>query len=1003
VLAHLAAAGDAEVAQRRARLLRALSDFDAATIVTTHSFCQRMLDGVGLAGDYEPGATFQENSADLLGQVSDDRYVADFSNEPTPPMTLRDARAIGTAAADDPQADLVPADAAAESPAAQRVSFATSVRVELTRRKRMLGVRDFDDLVVLLRDALADPEYGPIARRRIRSRYRVVLVDEFQDTDPIQWEILRLAFHGSVTMILVADPKQAVYAFRGADVLSYLDAVAAAGRRAELSVNWRSDEGLVRALDRLYGGAALGHDDIVAHRVTAWHQESRIPGGAPFRLRYLNRTVTGDDSNPPRVGPVRQHIADDVAHDIVATLASGQEIVDAGGRRALRPSDIAVLVRNRDQGSFVREALDDAGVPCVLTGGSSVFTTTAATAWQQMLAALEQPHRPERVRLAALSPLLSFTADELAAGSDALVASLSAQMREWAAVFERCGLAAMAELVAASRGLHARLVAVEGGERMLTDLRHLAQLMNRAANDEQLGLASLSTWLSNRVTDEQFTDTSDSNRLLDRESAAVRVATIHTSKGLEFPIVYLPYCWDTFKRRNLGSLLLHLDGRRVRDVGGADGPGYTERLELHEAEEAGEELRLLYVAATRAQSRVVAWWAPTRNTTRSPLHRLLFGRVDGQRQLKSKPAMPQDGLLAERLGAWAAPVADVVAVEAVPPFDPLAEAVLPAARDRAGALVVATFERVLDWSWHRASYSRLTAGTHGALDGTPSETEEASTVDEPHEPPVDVAAPVRDTPSLMNDLPTGTGFGTLVHAVLERVDTSASDLAMEVRARVGEAAASRLMQVNVETLASALTAVMTTPIPGGTLAGVSPADRLTELEFELPLAGGDEPVGSAATVSAIADAMEEYLSPGDALAGYPTMLRMIPDTTLRGYLTGSIDAVLRMAGPRYVIVDYKTNKLYAGPVDAAQFDQAAMAAEMLRQHYPLQALLYVVALHRYLRWRQPGYSPAKHLGGVMYLFVRAMVGERTPDGCGVFSWHPPSELVVALSDLLAGR
>ena len=191
-------------------------------------------------------------------------------------------------------------------------------------------------------------------------------------------------------------------------------------------------------------------------------------------------------------------------------------------------------------------------------------------------------------------------------------------------------------------------------------------------------------------------------------------------------------------------------------------------------------------------------------------------------------------------------------------------------------------------------------------------------------------------------------------------------------------------------------------MPIGTLAAVAPADRLVEVEFELPLAGGGD-VTEGARVSAIADLMQAHLAADDALAAYPQVLRTVADATLQGYLTGSIDAVLRHDGPRYVIVDYKTNQLFPGVVDAAAFDREAMAAEMVRHHYPLQALLYSVALHRYLRWRQPGYDPQVHLGGVWYLFLRGMVGESTPPGCGVFVWDPQPALVVALSDLLATK
>ena len=793
-----------------------------------------------------------------------------------------------------------------------------------------------------------------------------------------------------------ARPRPRVPQFRA---LQQSPGEAFAGRRVQRQCDWGNACGR---------GLSAGHprvclDEIlccVGHQVDAFHAEARITGGPPLRLRYLDRTVSGGTaSSLPAVSAVRPHIADDVTRDIVAALAAGEHILDGGEPRPLRPSDFAVLVRNRGQGTLIRDALNRAAVPCVLTGGSSVFSTPAAPAWQRVLAALEQPHRPDRIRLAALSPILGYSAAELADGGDALVATLSARLRSWAAVFERSGVAAMFEVMVAGRGTQARLLGVEDGERTLTDLRHLAQLMNREVTAAQLGLASLSAWLTHRMVDEKNSGTSDRSRLLDSESAAVRVLTVHAAKGLEFPIVYLPFGWDGGKPDKPPSLLLHEGRVRVRDVGGDTGPGYDQRLSQHHAEEAGEELRLFYVAATRAQSRLVAWWAPTRNTRRSPLHRLLFGRTDGQPQPAETPVVPADGVLADRFAVWAAPVADVVAIEAVPPSG--AAAALPPGPPPDGELAVAAFDRVVDWSWRRLSYSRLTDDS--VRDGTLSETEEVSTVDEPGLPQLPAAGVVGDSPSLMNDLPAGTAFGTLVHSVLQHTDTSADDLAAEVRARTAEAVAARLMSIDVDGLAAALTVVMTTPIPGGTLAGVSPSNRLSELQFEFPLAGGDNPSDTAATLGAVADLVAAHLPTSDPLAGYPAQLRMIPDTTLQGYLTGSIDEVLRFDGPRYVVVDYKTNKLFTGPVDAAQFDQAAMAAEMMRHHYPLQALLYSVALHRYLRWRQPGYRPEEHLGGVQYLFLRAMVGERTPPGCGVFSWHPPAVLVVALSDLLAAR
>ena len=259
----------------------------------------------------------------------------------------------------------------------------------------------------------------------------------------------------------------------------------------------------------------------------------------------------------------------------------------------------------------------------------------------------------------------------------------------------------------------------------------------------------------------------------------------------------------------------------------------------------------------------------------------------------------------------------------------------------------------------------------------------------------------------MNGLPAGAAFGTLVHEVLEDVDTAADDLGAELLVRCREAVGARLASVDPEELAAALLPVLRTPLglpqdPMTTLADIAPRDRLAELDFELPLGGGDQPTTTEVHLADIATLLRRHLPADDALTGYADLLETVEAPPLRGYLAGSIDGVLRVAGPAYVVVDYKTNRLGRGDLSTLDYTREAMAAEMLRAHYPLQALLYGVALHRYLRWRQPGYDPVRHLGGVQYLFVRGMVGLETPDGCGVFDWRPPAELVVALSDLLAG-
>jgi exodeoxyribonuclease V beta subunit len=284
------------------------------------------------------------------------------------------------------------------------------------------------------------------------------------------------------------------------------------------------------------------------------------------------------------------------------------------------------------------------------------------------------------------------------------------------------------------------------------------------------------------------------------------------------------------------------------------------------------------------------------------------------------------------------------------------------------------------------------------------------------------ASPIEDglgEPSPMHDLPSGVEFGTAVHAVFERVDATAADLPAALR----EACAATLAQgpaaaMTADALASGLLPAFRTPL--GPLADerrlcdIPRGDRLAELSFEYPLSGGDT-TNADVTLDMMGLLLRRHLAPADPLARYPDLLAdpALATQSLRGYLTGSIDAVLRIrrgdGPPSYLVVDYKTNWL--GTFDGeglkiGRYTPARMTAAMMSAHYPLQALLYAVAVHRMLRWRQPNYDPAVHLGGILYLFVRGMAGPDTPriDGvpCGVFAWRPPAPLVVELSALLDG-
>jgi exodeoxyribonuclease V beta subunit len=1018
--------GDRAVLDARLdRLTQALVSFDAATIATIHQFCQLVLRSLGVAGDTDASATLVEDLEPPTTETVDDLYLARFGSEPKPPWTRAAALDLARAVVGDPRARVEPVEAldAGDSTATRRVSFACAVLEEIERRKRRLGILSYDDLLSQLADALEGADAA--ARRRMQHRWKFVLIDEFQDTDPVQWQVFRRAFSASTTMALIGDPKQAIYAFRGGDVVTYLQAADSATTTQTLGVNWRADRPLLDAIHAVLQGARLGDERIVVHPVEAHLAASRLEGaGAPFRLRVVRRAELGKGprSRPP-VALWRDHVITDTAHDI-KRLIEGRARFEG---RELRPGDIAVLAARRNELEAVQLALAEVGVPSVVNAGGSVFHTPAAGEWLTLLEAMEQPHRADRVRAAALTSFFGHTATSLEAGGDTLTDQLAARVRILADVFTQRGLAAVVE-VTAVEGLTARVLARVGGERTLTDLRHIGESLLRVSTEQRLGLVGLLAWLREQVADDKLEVASERTRRLDSDAAAVQLVTIHGSKGLQYPVVYLPTLWNRYTGRDPAVPLFHDDeGRRCRDVGGT-GASHREAVRRHWREDAGESLRLLYVAMTRAQSQVVAWYAAAdRNTPDSPLHRMLFGRRPGMAPVPDSQALVDEDRLMTILAAWQEAGGPHVELAALVPPDPT-----PLERSTQD-LRVRSFTRDVDTAWRRTSYSSLSAASAAHAAAALSEPELDAELEAGLEAGVeagleptagaldDVGTDVTtaSVPSPMATLPVGATFGSLVHAVLEHADPAAADFRAELVRLIGEQRVWWPVDLDPDELADALVAVCTSPLgplaADRTLLSLSLADRLRELAFEVPLAGGDTATAPPdVRLGDLAPLLRRHLPEGDAVRVYADALDADPDLaaqSLRGYLTGSIDVVLRLdvdGKERFLTVDYKTNWL--GPIDqpltAHDYRPEVLDEAMAHSDYPLQAVLYTVVLHRFLRWRLPGYAPATHLGGVLYLYLRGMCGPETPvvDGmpCGVFSWRPPVALVEELSDLLDG-
>ncbi len=794
--------GDQAVIEaRRHRLTAALVSFDAATIATIHQFCQLVLRSLGVAGDTDSGATLVEDLEQLTTEVVDDLYLARFRHEETPPWTRTQAIDLAHSVVRDPRAVIEPLAVLTEDPdsaAARRVRFATDVLEEVDRRKRRLGVLSYDDLLSQLADALQ--ETSAPARARMQRRWKFVLIDEFQDTDPVQWQVFQRAFADSTTMVLIGDPKQAIYAFRGGDIVTYLEAAALAGTTQTLGVNWRSDRPLLDSVQALLEGATLGDPRIVVHPVVAHEEQSRLAGaGAPFRLRIVRRNELGKGpkSKPP-VALWRHHVITDTAQEIKRLIQRGATFEG----RPLVPGDIAVLAARRSDLEAAQEALAGVGVPSVVNAGGSVFHTPAAGEWLVLLEALEQPHRSDRVRAAALTSFFGCSAAELDGGGSDLADVLAERVRTLTDVFTTRGVAAVLEVTVVA-GLTARVLSRVGGERTLTDVRHIGESLHRVSVEGRLGIVGVLGWLREQVADDKLDVASERTRRLDSDAAAVQLVTIHGSKGLQYPVVYLPTLWDKYVGKDPEIPLFHDDiGRRCRDVGGRS-PFHRDAVARHWREDAGESLRLLYVALTRAQSQVVVWYATAElNTPASPLHRMLFGRRPGTAAVPDGQALVSDDRLPEILGAWqraGGPTSELA--ELVPP-DP---APLQRSPDE---LAARTFTRSIDTTWRRTSYSSLSAAA-SATRSRPGDIREGS-LSEPEELPevgdalvlVDDAgfgdttdgSPIDSlddraaaaVPSPMADLPVGATFGSLVHAVLEHADPAAADFRAELLSHIRE-------------------------------------------------------------------------------------------------------------------------------------------------------------------------------------------------------------------------
>jgi len=875
-------------------------------------------------------------------------------------------------------------------------------REEFRARKAASRTLSFDDLLHYLRAALAAPE-GQALAALIRARFGAALIDEFQDTDPVQYEIFRRIYHGSgAPLFLIGDPKQAIYAFRGADVFAYIAARSDAGSRAHtLKVNRRSDPGLLKGINTLFHGAR--RQFVIAGIPFACMEAAPSSGDrlhataayrAPLEILFVPRT--GQEARGDRInkGWGTKGLTRLVAGEVASFLCSGATI----DQREVVPEDVALLCRTNAQAVAMQRELRELSVPCVLLGEASVFESPEAADVDRVLRALAEPGNSRALRAALATPLLGLDASALRGLSEdeERWEEWVQRFHAWHEIWQRVGFLPAFRRMLAECEVQSRLLGLVDGERRVTNILHLGELIEAAAQEVRRGPFALARWLTLMRTDRAARGalgTEAAQIRLESDDNAVRVVTIHKSKGLQYPVVYCPYLWD-------GTLLRDEDckwvrfhdpadrNRRKLDVGSPDIEAHRRRAEL---EAMAENVRLLYVALTRARHRCTVVWGAFRDAERSPLGYLLHQPGAG---------VDEGDLVAEtekRLASLSD--ADMLAV-AVREISPVRAAPYPVPRREARPLARRRFERALPTHWRVSSFSALTSEVEispYAVEAEESDHDEALDNSAGTEPAA-LAHAATDTMPLL-DFPPGARAGQLLHEIFERIDFRREN-PDELPQVVADALVSYSFEPRwQEPICQAVDAVLATPLDetcdAPILARVPRSRRISELEFLLPVgeAGGSE--GEALTGPQMADVFARHATQPTG-AAYADRLRRLAFASLAGYLRGFIDLVFEDRG-RWYLVDYKSNLLGA---TAADYEPARLLESMLHHHYFLQYHLYVLALHRHLGARLADYDYERDFGGVYYLFLRGM-SPAHPPGCAVFRDRPRRALIEALSRLIS--
>ena len=931
------------------RLERAAVEFDQSTISTIHSVCTKVLKtaGIEIVSDGDDDITKRIIAEAVNDQVVVEALAGRVWDEG--PIAELVAQMLG-----DPYVEPWYDDSLDKKLSQQLDDLVEMLRNCVQRVHLAMSTHpSYNDLLRRAHEVVTDPSQDSLLQE-LRSRYSLAIVDEAQDTDTLQWKFFRALFpeNDRRALVAVGDPKQAIYGFRGADVRAYVRFSQQATRRT-LTTNHRSDKPILEALNTTFADANFGPTiSYIQVSASERHETSQIVGAPP--VEFIN---VGDITN-------QGQLARPAAQKVLELLTTAK--LNPSNPREIRLSDICVLVRTTAVGRDVERHLTSIGIKAVSNGTESVMRSAAAADIQVLLEAMVRVSSIGRIRRVASTALFGYSLRNVGLLTEEAMLLVQDRVSELSNILQSSGIAACAAAITSDDSLMSNLSRGTQGERNITDFAHVMEVLHEQGNGQGCSpQQALDAFVQLLNTDEKSELVS---RRVESDSDAVKIMTIHSAKGLEFPCVVVADLWKSQEARGTSRPAVYYRGdRRVIDVGYA--LGCTSDSSTEAVQEAADEetRRLIYVAVTRAKHHLSVLVPDTDN---------LLAAL-----MAVKPTM--------RLGAGLPSLAQFKQPETTVTNHEPQLAAMPEVRQ----------------TYRRTSFSGITAARA------------ATTVN--HFAPVGQGFDEAPTPERIERveiaaIPAGTAVGSIIHEIFEAIDTD-NPLEEEVQAAVQKHANSALLRNHHGALTKMIVQSMLTPFGGPfgdvSYASINKKDRLAEMNFDMALAS----LGKGVLASDIGKVLASMLDKTDALRPYANELsHQSFNIPLGGLLNGSIDALLRIPGgsaaePRLIISDYKSNKLHtndmANPIEA--YAPNRLVDAMAHHHYPLQALLYGTAVYRMLRWRLPNADHDKCIAGVAYGFIRGMVGVDTPldeqgHRYGVFAWAPPSGLWQRLSDLFAG-